>query len=191
MSELEDFTNLLNEIDTLIQSYNPGELAPDRIVGEIFAERAKQRPTLEKAVQLATDGLEKYPYNTELLRRRAYARRHIVTPEGEYPELELAEKDLRTVLDFDPNNLYAGLDLLEAMFTFSGMEDKDVAEVAQEFAAKSERLLLYNRALQIRALGYAGEHSKAKEVYNEWIKLFPDSELLKSAKDDADSMEPA
>jgi hypothetical protein len=76
------------------------------------------------------------------------------------------------------------------MFTFSGMEDKDVAEVAQEFAAKSESLLLRNRALQIRALSYAGEHSKAEEVYNQWIKLFPDSELLKSAKDDVDSMKP-
>src|SRR5262245_34222140 len=111
MSELEHFTNLLNEIDTLIQSYDPGELAPDRIIGEVFAERAKQRPILEKAVQLATDGLEKYPYNTELLRRRSCARSRIVTPECEYPELELAEKDLQTILEFDPNNLYAGLEL--------------------------------------------------------------------------------
>jgi tetratricopeptide (TPR) repeat protein len=191
MSEIERFKTLLEQIDLVLDSYTPRDLSPDRIIQEIIAERAEQRSILEKAIQLATEGLEKYSFNSELLRRRAYARCHIVTPDGEYPELELAEKDLRAILELDPNNLYAGLDLLEEMFTFSGMEDKDVAEVAEEFATRAERLLLNNRALQIKAYGYAGEYTKAEEVYNHWIKLFPESESLKAAKDDADSMKQA
>jgi hypothetical protein len=51
-----------------------------------------------------------------------------------------------------------------------------------------DNLLLNLRALQIKAYGYAGEHTKAKEVYQLWIKLFPESKLLKAAKEDADSM---
>jgi hypothetical protein len=39
------------EIESILDSYAPGELAPDKIIGEIFKERAKQRPILEKAVQ--------------------------------------------------------------------------------------------------------------------------------------------
>jgi hypothetical protein len=79
---------------------------------------------------------------------------------------------------------------VDMLFTFSGMEDKDVAEVAQQFAAMAEELLLQNLALQIRALAYADEHSKAEEVYNQWIKLFPDSKVLKFAKADSDSLNP-
>jgi tetratricopeptide (TPR) repeat protein len=171
-----------------LESYQPGDLSPDRVLRDIFAERAKQRPLFEKVVQLATEGLEKYPFNAELLRRRALARSYIVTPQIEYPELELAEVDLRTILEFDPDNIHAGFDLLEAMYIFSGMENKDVAEVAEEFATRAESLLLNLRALQIKAYGYAGEHTKAKEVYQLWIKLFPESKLLKAAKEDADSM---
>jgi tetratricopeptide (TPR) repeat protein len=190
MSELKDFIKLIEEIESLLDSYDPGELTPDKIIGEIFKERAKQRPILEKAVQLASEGLEKYPFNAVLLRMRATARCWIVTPEGEFPELEMAEQDLQTILEFDPNNLKTGFELLDMLFTFSGMEDKDVAEVAQKFAAMAEELLLHNLALQIKALGYANEHSNAEEVYNRWIKLFPDSEVLKSAKADSDSMKP-
>ena len=191
MSEVPEFKTLLDQIETVLESYNSGDLSPDRVIQEIINERAEQRPILEKAVQLATEGLERYPFNTELLRRRAYARCHIVTPNGEYPEIQLAEKDLQTILDLDPNNLYAALDLLENLFTFSGMEDKDVAEVARELATRTESLLLGYQALRIKALGYAGEHAKAEEVYNQWIRVFPDSESLISAKDDADSMKRA
>jgi hypothetical protein len=188
MDSIEDFKALLQQIDSVLDQYNPGELAPDQIVKEIFIERAKQRPLLEKAAQMTTEGLEKYPFNSELLRRRAYARCSIVTPEGIYPEIELAEKDLRLILSFDPDNLKAGLNLLEEMFTYSGMEDSEIAEIAEEFAVRSEKLLLRSRGLQIKAHGYAGDHTKAEEVYEDSIKLFPNSELLKSAKDDADSM---
>jgi tetratricopeptide (TPR) repeat protein len=191
MSEIAKFKNLLEQIDSLLESLPSVDFSPDRIIGEIFTERAAQRPILEQAIQLATEGLERYPFNTELLRRRAYLRCHILTPDGECPELELAEEELRTILELDPNNLYAGLDLLEAMFTFSGMENKEVAEVAEELATRAESLLLQYRALQIKAFGYAGKHVEAEEVYNRWIKLFPDSESLKIAKDDADFMKSA
>jgi hypothetical protein len=79
MLELNDFIKLIEEIESILESYDPGELTPDKIVGEIFKERAKQRPILEKAVQLATEGLEKYPFNAVLLRMRAAARCRIVT----------------------------------------------------------------------------------------------------------------
>jgi tetratricopeptide (TPR) repeat protein len=188
LSEAEEFKILLEEIDSVLERYTIGDLSPNRVAREIIRERAEQRPILEKAIQLATEGLKRYPFNTELLRRRAYARCHIVTPDGEYPEIQKAEEDLWTILDLDPNNLYAAFDLLENLFTSSGMEDKDVAEVARELATKTETLLLGYQALQIKAFGYAGEHAKAEEVYNRWIRVFPDSESLKSAKDDADSM---
>jgi tetratricopeptide (TPR) repeat protein len=188
MSEVEKFKILLEQIDSVLESYQPVDLSPDRIIRDIFIERAKQRPIFEKAIQLATEGLEKYPFNAELLRRRALARSHIVTPDLEYSELELAEEDLRTILEFDPNNIQAGFDLLEAMYIFSGMENKDVAEVAEEFAARAESLLLNLRALQIKAYGYADEHTKAEQIYQRWAKLFPESKLLKAAKEDADSM---
>lgn len=191
MSEAAEFKTLLEQIDSVLDTYTPGDLSPERVIQDIINERAEQRPILEKAIQLATQGLKRYPFNTELLRRRAYARCRIVTPDGEYPEIQLAEKDLQTVLDLDPNNLYAGLDLLENLFTFSGMEDKDVAEVAWELATRAETLLVGCHALQIRAAGHAGEHAKAQEVYDRWIRVFPDSESLQSAKDDADSMKPA
>lgn len=191
MSEVKNFKALLDQIDSILDRYIPVVLEPDRIIGEMFAERAKQRSIFDQAVQLATEGLEKYPFNTELLRRRSLARSQIVTADADYSELELAEADLRTILEFDPNNLVAASDLIELMFVFSGMEDIEVAKVAENFALRAERLLLANRSLQIKALGYADEHAQANEVYNRFIKIFPDSESLQKAKDDADSMKPS
>jgi tetratricopeptide (TPR) repeat protein len=191
MNPTQEFISLLEQIDLQLDQYSPGVLGPDRVVREIFEERAQQRPLLEKVVQMITEALERYPFNSELLRRRAYARSRIVTSDGEYPELELAENDLRTILKFDPNNLRAGAALLEDMFTYSGMEDADVAEIAEEFASRAEKLLLRFRALQIRACGYAGDHAKADAIYKKSLNIFPDSASLKSAKDDADSVKKA
>jgi tetratricopeptide (TPR) repeat protein len=191
MSEVENFKALLDQIDSILDSYVPVVLEPDKVLGEMFAERAKQRSIFDQAVELATEGLEKYPFNTELLRRRSFARSQIVTANGDYPELELAEADLRTILEFDPNNLVAASDLIELMFIFSGMEDSDVAEIAENFALRAEGFLLKNRSLQIKALGYADKHAQADEIYNHFIKMFPDSESLQKAKDDADSMKPS
>lgn len=188
MKGLKKFKALLDKIDSILESYDPGELRPDRVIGEIIKERAGQRPIFDKAIQLATEGLKEYPYNPELLHRRAYARCLIVTPEGEHPELEAAEQDLRMILELDPNNLLAGYELLDAMFTYSAMEDEDVAKVSEEFASRAERILLELRALQIKALGYADKHDEADKLYKHWIQLFPKSEHLESAKEEADSM---
>lgn len=188
MTELDDLVLWVEKLDALLDSYQPGEIVPDKMLGEIFVERAAQRPMLEQVVQLATEGLQRYPYNAELLRRRAYARSLIVTPEGEYPELTLAEGDLRTLLALEPNHLYAGLELLEMMFVFSGMEDGEVAEVAGELGRRAEQVLIGYRALQIKALGYAGESERAEQVYSQWMKVFPDSESLRAAKADVDDL---
>ncbi len=190
MDDADNLRKLLDDIDHILESYDPGELDPDRVLADILTQRADQRPVLDKAVELATEGLKAYPFNPELLRRRAWARCCIVTSQGEHPEIEAAEQDLRTILKLDPYNLKAGFQLLDAMFTFSAMEDSDVAEVAAEFAERAESILLDLRALQIIALGYADEHAEADELFSHWISLFPDSESLRTAKENADSMRP-
>lgn len=137
---------------------------------------------------MATDGLKQYPYNSQLLRRRAYARCRIVTSEGEFTELQAAEEDLRMILAIDPTNLYAAFDLLEDMFKFSGMEDSEVAEATGTLAIKAENLLLKFIALQIKSLAYAKDFTKADQIYFHWISMFPDSEYLLSTKDDIESI---
>lgn len=178
---------ILDQVDEILDSYDPGELDPKKIVREIFEHRAQQAPMLRKAVSMCDSGLEKYPYNPELMRRRALLKTLIVTPDAEHPELEEAAKDLRTLLELDPNNLYAGLELLKAMFTFSGMEDSDVADVAEELADRAKSLMLVSRSLQIEALAYANRKDESDSIYDKLIQLFPDSEELKYAKDSADS----
>jgi hypothetical protein len=59
MSELNDFIKLIGEIESILDSYDPGELTPDKIVSEIFKGRAKQRPILEKAVQGGLQQMDK------------------------------------------------------------------------------------------------------------------------------------
>ena len=188
MTQLDHLQALLAEIDSLLDTYQPGTLEPDRILGDIIGERAAQRPLFERVVHLATDGLLKFPFNAELLRRRALARSFIVTPEMTYPEIELAEQDLRTLLAVEPNNLHAAFDLLETMFTFSGLENSEVAEIAALCATKAEQILLKTVALQIKALGYADDHGASQAVYDRWKQRFPESSVLTIAKEDADSM---
>ncbi len=188
MNAIEDFKSLLEQIDALLERYDPGELEPDRIVRELFEERAQQRPLLEEAVSLATEGLNRFPFNSELLRRRAWARAHIVTPNGSYPEIALAVEDLRAILAFDPNNLGGTAALLEDMFTFSGMENSEVAGMAGYLAARAGDVLECCLALQIRSHAYADEHAQAKEVYNKAIIHFPDSEQIQEAKKEAESI---
>lgn len=181
MASLEQLTDLLDKIDVLLESYDPGEMLPDKLVGDLFAERAQQRPVLEQAAQLATEGLVQYPFNSELLRRRAFALAHIVTPQGEFPELAAAEDDWRTILIVDPNNLRAAFEYAELMFSHSGMEDSQVAEVVGDFATKAETVLTALGGLQIKAWGHAGEYAKAEEIYQHWHARFPDSSLLEEA----------
>ncbi|MBX7222466.1 MAG: hypothetical protein K1Y36_21130 [Blastocatellia bacterium] len=188
MSELARFKKFLEEIDSLLDQYDPGELAPDRVIGEIVAYRAQQRPLLEQAIAVTNQGLKQFPFNPELLRRRAFANSRIVTPEGDFPCLEACETDFRTILAVDPYHLRAGLDLLEAMFKFSGLEDGEVAQVAGSLALQAESLLVALRSLEVRALGYAGNFQAAETTYQRWSQVFPDSEELQSAQADVESL---
>ncbi len=42
--DAERYTAIVAEIDELIERYDPGELSPERIVGDIIDERVAQRP---------------------------------------------------------------------------------------------------------------------------------------------------
>lgn len=188
MSDLASFTNLLEAVDSILEQYDPGEAAPDRPLINIVEKRASQQPLLQSAIELASDGLERYPFNAELLWRRALAKSLMMTSTGEAPELAGCEADLRTILAIDPNHLKAGLELLEAMFTSSSLEDDEVAQIAGTLAARAEELLIQARALQIRALGYADQPSQAEELFHKWSAVFPDAESLRRAKESAESL---
>ncbi len=175
------FDALLAELDGLLDQYDPGALEPDRVVREIMQERARQRPLFERAVEHATAGLERFPNNGELLRRRGFALCRIVTPDGVYPRLEEAKRDLRAILRFEPNNIRAGFDLLHMLFTFSGLDDAEVATIAEQLAAQAQDLMLSARTLQIRALLYARKKDEAERLAATWTRLFPDDRDLAAA----------
>lgn len=145
-----ELRTLLDRIDEILDAYDPASSDPDAIVREVFRRRAAQNHLLEKAIDLASDGLKRFSDNPELIRRRAFARCRVVTPDDEFPLVEEAEADLRHLLELDPNNLLAAISLLHGMFTFSGLEDVEVAEVAGKLAEGAERLFLSARALQSR-----------------------------------------
>ena len=169
MSAHEEFDSLIEQLDDLLERYEPSDEEEERI---------RQRPLLEEVIELATRGLERFPFNSELLRRRAYARCRVVDDEGEHVDLEHAEGDLHTILHFDPENLYASYDLLEDMFVFSVKDEEEVAEIAEEFASRAEKLLLDFVVLRARAVAYAGKMDEARALLEKWISLFPDSEAL-------------
>jgi len=188
MSSIKELKKILKEIDFILDSYKTSKLTDERVIKDIFKERAEQRPILEKVITKCNAGLKKYPFNIEFLRRRAFASSLIVTSKGNYPKLNQAEKDLRNILEIEPNHLTAGLELLELIFTFSGMEDKDVAEKAAVLSKKAQNIFLGYLALQIKALAYADSITKAKNLYNMWIKIFPDSKDLKGANKSIESL---
>jgi hypothetical protein len=188
MSDTDELCALLAEIDGLLDRYDPGETSPDRIVGEVIAERAAQAPLLLQAIELASQGLQKFPCHPELLRRRALARSCVVTLQWEYPELQLGADDLQAILASSPNDIRTAYDLLELQFTFSGMSDADLAEVSAGLVERAACLLLDVVALQIKALAYAGQLGEAEQIFGRWSQRFPDSERLRRAKEVADSM---
>jgi tetratricopeptide (TPR) repeat protein len=191
MASISELKIYLKEIDEVIERYDPGEPKPEQVVGEIIDCRAKQRPILTKAIELATQGLEIFEFHPALLRRRAFVRSFMMNEEREYPELKGAEDDLQAILEYDSDHIGAGQDLLEIMFTYNEMEDSKVAEVAAEFAQRAQKILLALRALQIKALAYADKHQEAQTLYEQWSRLFPDSEVLRNAKKEADELKPS
>jgi hypothetical protein len=181
--DAERFTALLRQIDEVLDRYDDGGAEPgsDRTLGEVFRYRAAQRHVLERAVGLATAALSEFPHNGELLRRRGLARCRIVTETGEHPALAEGEADLRTMLRFEPNTLAGGIDLLGELFAFSGLEDLEVAGIAEQLAERAQALMLQARTLQVRALAYAGRPQQAREVAETWMRLFPDTHELEDA----------
>ena len=101
-----------------------------------------------------------------------------VTSEGTYPFLDEAEREFRQLLRLSPGNLSAACQLLDILFTFSGLSDAEVADVADNLASKAEQLLLDLRALQIRALVYGDQHVRAQQVCQEWSARFPKALML-------------
>lgn len=186
----EELKRVLQSIDALLDTYAPAELDLDRLVGDTIVERSSQRPALERVVAMATEALEKYPFSPELLCRRALAKIYIVTPDGEYPLVKSAEQDYRLLLDLNPNNLVVAAELLETLFTFSGLKDSEVVQIAADLASRAEQLLLQLRALQIKALGYSGQHDEAEKLYQASSALYPESEVLEVAIEDAREMNP-
>lgn len=178
---MQKLIKILDKIDKLFASYKPGEIHPDKLVKDIFKDRAKQQNIFKEVIQLANEGLKQFPYNTELIRRRALARTMLVTQKGEYPQLIKAEKDFRTILKLDPNNQIAALDLLELMYDFSVLEDEEIAKLSAHFAQGAENVLLNLRSLEIKALAYANKIKQARAKYDHWSKLFPNSKYLKEA----------
>lgn len=179
--DVERFEEHLREIDELLDRYEPAQLEPDRTIREVLLERATQRPLLERIVDIATRRLEAFPANGELLRRRAFARCRIMTETGESPFLAEAEADLRAILAFEPENLRGALDLLGELYTFSGLNDDEVAEIAEELARRAQEAMIAARALQIRALADGGREEEAREVAAVWTRLFPDEDELVAA----------
>lgn len=164
----QELRKLLDDIDSRFEAIEPVEVVEDETILQHFAKRATQTPALEDIGELATSGLRKFPLCTPLLRLRAEAWLRVVSPEGEFPHLEEAEADLRTILDIDPDHVGAGAQLLNALFVFSGVEDAEVAKFAGRYAEKAERWLADLRALQLEAHGYADDQVGAEALFARW-----------------------
>ena len=137
----QELRQLLDDIERRFEAIEPVEIVDDETLLQHFAKRATQAPALEDIAELATSGLRTFQLCTPLLRQRAEAWLRVVTPEGDFPHLEEAESDLRTILDIDPDHVGAGAQLLNALFVFSGLDDADIAMLAARYAEKAEGLV--------------------------------------------------
>ena len=190
-SQIQRFNDWVEQVDELIDQYDPGALDPDKTVGEIMRQRAAQRPLLEKIVELASSALAEFPHNPELLRRRGFALCRIVSEQLEFPGAAAGIEDLHSILAFDPNALRGALDLVNELFTTSSMSDPDVAEVANELAERAQVLLLDARVLQTRALVHAERPEEARNVAEHWLSLFPEHGELQEALDEISGPPPS
>jgi len=100
--------------------------------------------------------------------------------------LELSNFDFQNGIYY--YNVGEGPELLELIFTFSGMEDNEVAEKAKVLSIKAQNIFIGFIALQIKALAYGNNISKAQKLYSKWIKIFPNSKDLKSSEESIDSL---
>lgn len=84
-------------------------------------------------------------------------------------------------MTFEPRNISAALDLLNELFTFSGLEDEEVTKLSRQIAEKSESLMLQARSLQIRSLLSAERHSEAPKIAEDILAHYPNSEEIYEA----------
>jgi hypothetical protein len=176
-----ELRKILKRIDLKMAEYRHPKLLPSRIAGDVIAEMASQREIFLEAAKIATAGLKKYPMHPSLLIRRARALRHVVEGKLTYPGADAAEKDLKTVLVFDPDNLEAAEELLDMLFVHSAVKNKDAARMARQLAEIPARAFRRFLAIQIQAMGYAGRAVDARRLGHRWLKVFPKSRALKDA----------
>ncbi|MEM1247999.1 MAG: hypothetical protein AAGA81_22575 [Acidobacteriota bacterium] len=171
-----EFDALLAEIDELIVQHETATQSCSRGPAETGSH------LLAQVDRKATQGLERFPRNGELLRRRAYATCRL-SPNESVRLLE-AQEDLQEALQYEPTNLRLALDLMGELFAFDGLEDEEVAKVAAALAEQAEQLMLEARALQIRALLFAQRTGEAADLTETWQGRYPDSDELKEAVDE-------
>lgn len=179
MSNVIEFKILLAQIDAILDQCRPEESALGESVTPTSRESARHQVLLRQATQEITEGLASFPFNAQLLRRRAWARTQMVTPDGAYPELHLAVEDLQLLLEFDPNDLTATMELLQEMHRAGGMPNLAVVQVASELASRTEDLLIRTRILQMRALLAEGDRAAAQQVFDVVASQFSDSSKLR------------
>jgi tetratricopeptide (TPR) repeat protein len=184
MDRLRDLKALLVDLDERLAAVIEPEMDRDETARSHFTRRAEGLPALEAIAADASAALEAFPCAAPLLRRRAEAYLRMVTAHGEFPKLEEAEADLRAALSIDPDHIGAATQLLNAMFVYSGLDDQDVARVAGELASKAEGWLEELVCLQIAASAYADDCTGARALYDQWVRVFGDTEGLERAKQD-------
>ncbi len=179
------FDALLARLDELIARHD-GVHPAGRGNASASLSDAARLGLLVEVVEKATEGLERFPRNGELLRRRAYALCRLAPPGTGDARVADAQEDLQCALQFEPTNLRLALDLLGELFAFDGLQDDEVADVAEALAEQSEQLMLEARALQVRALLYAERAGEARSLAARWSRLFPGNDELGSVIRDFD-----
>lgn len=192
MSNVIEFKVLLAQIDAILDQCRPeeSESSSGQAGRQTPGQNAHHQGLLRQATDEITEGLALFPFNPQLLRRRAWARAHIRTAVGEHPEMHLAVEDLQLLLEFDPNDLSSALELLQDMHQAGGMPVAAIAQVASEVSSRMEDLLIRTRILQMRALLAAGDGLGARQLYDATVRQFSDSSKLRGFKTELQSAAP-
>lgn len=179
MTNIIEFKTLLAQVDAILDQCRPEEPDLGHDAGQAFRPSARHQDLLRQGADEITEGLAAFPLNPHLLRRRAWARAQIATPEGALPELHLAVEDLQLLLELDPNDLTSAIELLQEMHRVGGMPSSAVLKVVSELASRTEDLLIRARILQMRAMLEDGDYTGAQQLYDLTFRCFSDSSKLR------------
>ena len=179
MMNVIEFKILLAQVDAMLDQCRPEEPAPGRNATQASGPCVRHQGLLRQAADEITEGLATFPFNPQLLRRRAWARAQIVTSDGVRPEVHLAVEDLQLLLELDPNDFTTAVELLQEMHRAGGMPNSAVLQVASELASRTEDLLIRTRILQMRALLAEGDSASAQQLYDVTFRTFSDSSKLR------------